>query len=72
MSDNSPLSRPTNASVPRSSDIAINCNEELSPDVMGYLRNGLAQNTRRAYAADLSHFETWGGTVPASEAMVAN
>lgn len=39
--------------------------------VAAYVSNGLAENTKRAYAADLRHFKRWGGCVPATPAMVA-
>lgn len=85
-SDNSPLSKPKNANASYDNNFATGCiddtrfnghnladrNEEVSEEVLGYLKNGLAENTRRAYAADLRHFEEWGGVIPASEAMVAN
>jgi hypothetical protein len=32
----------------------------------------LAENTKRAYAADLAHFEAWGGSIPASDVTVAS
>lgn len=39
--------------------------------VASYVSNGLAENTKRAYAADMRHFKRWGGCVPAPPAMVA-
>src|SRR5271165_729694 len=39
--------------------------------VEAYVRAGVAPATRRAYRADLDHFEAWGGTVPATNDMVA-
>lgn len=36
----------------------------LDPLVAEYLLAARADNTRRAYAADLVHFETWGGEIP--------
>ncbi|WP_246231735.1 site-specific integrase [Sinorhizobium alkalisoli] len=36
-----------------------------------YIASSLSDNTRRAYAADLSHFEAWGGSVPAGDITVA-
>lgn len=37
-----------------------------------YLENALSANTRKAYRADMEHFRTWGGIVPASpEAITA-
>lgn len=43
----------------------------LSPEVSSYLRASLADNSRRAYRADLNHFAAWGGTVPAAPETVA-
>ena len=40
--------------------------------VAGYVRDSVAENTRRAYLSDLSHFERWGGSVPASANFVAS
>lgn len=36
-----------------------------------YLRAAYAENTRRAYAADLKHFIGWGGTIPSSPHEIA-
>jgi hypothetical protein len=33
---------------------------------------GIAPATQRAYRADLDHFEAYGGTLPATDAHVAN
>lgn len=43
----------------------------LPPLVATYVDQSLSENTKRAYAADLAHFEAWGGCVPATDAMVA-
>jgi integrase len=45
---------------------------ELSPEVLDYVRDSRATNTRRAYASDLQHFMAWGGTIPASPEQVAS
>jgi integrase len=45
---------------------------ELSPEVLGYVRDSRAINTRRAYTSDLQHFMAWGGTIPASPEQVAS
>ncbi|PBB34336.1 site-specific integrase [Mesorhizobium sp. WSM3882] len=50
----------------------INFTTELSEKVAGYVEQGLAENTKRAYAADLAHFEEWGGRIPATDATVAS
>jgi integrase family protein with SAM-like domain len=39
--------------------------------VARYVRDSLAENTRRAYLSDLRHFEAWGGSLPASPATIA-
>ena len=39
--------------------------------VEAYVRAGVAPAIRRAYRADLDHFEAWGGTIPATEDMLA-
>jgi hypothetical protein len=51
---------------------AINRTTDLSDDVAGYVRDSLAENTRRAYLSDLAHFEGWGGCIPASDTMIAS
>jgi integrase len=43
----------------------------LSACVARYVEQGLAVNTQRAYTADLTHFEAWGGSIPASDQTVA-
>ena|SRR5438477_12656302 len=64
--DNSYLSRPK-LSLHGST---INCTD-LPEAVAGYVRDSLAENTRRAYQSDLRHFESWGGPLPASAEIVA-
>ena len=66
-SDNSYLSRPKPALVPSN---AVDCTE-LPEAVASYVRDSLAENTRRAYQGDLRHFELWGGSLPASPETVA-
>jgi integrase len=36
-----------------------------------YVQAGIAPATQRAYRADLDHFEAWGGTIPATDDMLA-
>jgi integrase len=43
----------------------------LPQAVASYVRDSLAENTRRAYQSDLRHFEVWGGSLPASPETVA-
>ncbi len=45
---------------------------ELSPTVRAYVREAISANTRAAYQSDLRHFLGWGGTLPASDAMLAD
>ena len=49
----------------------ININKHLPPDVGRYVRDSLAENSRRAYLSDLGEFERWGGSIPASAETVA-
>jgi integrase len=45
--------------------------DPLTGAVEAYVRAGIAPATRRAYRADIDHFEAWGGTIPATDDMVA-
>jgi integrase len=47
------------------------CTEALGAEVAAYVQAGIAPATKRAYRADLNHFEAWGGTIPATDAEVA-
>jgi integrase len=49
----------------------INIIEGLPAEVEAYVRDSLAENTRRAYLSDLGEFERWGGSIPASAETVA-
>jgi site-specific recombinase XerD len=66
-SDNYYLSRPNPGLVHGS---AVD-GTDLAEAVAGYVRDSLAENTRRAYQSDLRHFELWGGSLPASPETVA-
>jgi site-specific recombinase XerD len=66
-SDNIHLSRPKPVLV---HDSAGDC-RDLSKAVASYIRDSLAENTRRAYQSDLRQFEVWGGSLPASAKTVA-
>lgn len=70
-SDNLHLSRPyfEGENVHLSADV---CTRHLPQKVAGYVADSLAESTRRAYLSDLSHFESWGGGVPASPAIIAS
>src|SRR5262245_39222822 len=68
--DNPSLSRPI--TDPLSGG---DCHQLHSPplaSVAAYVRGSLAENTRNAYAADLAHFEGWGGSMPASDQLIAS
>ena len=60
------LQRPT-----RMLACAGTCTETLRAEVEAYVQAGIAPATMRAYRADLNHFEAWGGTIPATDALVA-
>lgn len=40
--------------------------------VASYVRDSLAENSRRAYLSDIAQFEAWGGSIPASPEVVAS
>ncbi|MFC1672599.1 site-specific integrase [Pseudomonadota bacterium] len=44
-----------------------NCTEV----VRDYVRQSVSENTRRAYRSDLAHFTDWGGSIPATDVMIA-
>jgi site-specific recombinase XerD len=50
---------------------AVHCGSLPVNLVEAYIRAGVAPATRRAYRADLDHFEAWGGTILATDDMVA-
>lgn len=45
--------------------------DKCDASVRQYIEAALADNTLRAYRADLKHFITWGGAIPASPEQVA-
>jgi len=51
---------------PESSDL------EPSSIVREYVRDSISENTKRAYRSDLRHFRDWGGTIPATDVMLAD
>jgi len=63
--DNIHLSRPTKTA---SNGDAVQCR----PTASDYVRASVADNTRRAYRSDLKHFLDWGGTLPATDVLVAD
>jgi len=50
---------------------AIDCNYTLRAEVETYVQAGIAPATKRAYRADLDHFQAWGGQLPASDGLLA-
>lgn len=66
-SDNPSLSEPKTKPPVVDLHSQIGC----SDPVRSYLRKSVSENTRRAYRADITHFISWGGTLPASDKMVA-
>ena len=46
-------------------------NDQCDASVRKYLDAALADNTLRAYRADLKHFIAWGGAIPATSEQVA-
>jgi integrase len=69
--DNTLLSRPTLAWEGVSHFSAISFPGDFPAAVTGYIRDSLAENSRRAYLSDLAQFESWGGTIPATPETVA-
>ena len=53
--------------VGRGSDVE----QHEHPGVASYVRAAVSENTRRAYRSDLEHFLDWGGSLPATDIMVA-
>jgi hypothetical protein len=57
--------------------IAINCNSEgqvlqgLSTTIRDFVSNSIAENTKRAYAADLAHYAASGRFIPSLPQAVA-
>lgn len=43
----------------------------LTESVSKYIHAALAENTRKGYQSDLSHFLSWGGSIPASAEQVS-
>jgi integrase len=69
--DNLLLSRPKNdaeTTLDRTTVIGI---PTVSETVADYIRESLAPNSRTAYLSDLSHFERWGGQIPATPESIA-
>ena len=70
--DNTHLSRLTKAAEWGPLGIyEINFNNP-SKQVAEYVEQGLSNSSKRAYSSDLTHFEAWGGTIPASDSVIAS
>lgn len=69
--DNLHLSRPKMCDMSTSSPSAIDCKSPVLERVAGYVSNSVAENTRRAYLSDLTHFRRWGGPLRANAETVA-
>lgn len=46
-------------------------NHLLPENVRQFVCNSISHNTRRAYRADLAHFQHWGGAIPTISSVVA-
>lgn len=71
-SDNTHLSEVKNR--PAAQTFAHMCNGSVTSQhdrVAELLRKSTAENTRRAYKADLKHFSEWGGSIPCSPETLA-
>ena len=51
---------------------AGSCTNQLADRVSTLVENSISDNTRRAYRADLAHWQAWGGQLPADPAVVAS
>src|SRR5450830_1853145 len=63
------LSRPINGDLAHFRDNNFTSWERKT--VSDYVRESLAENTRKAYVSDLAHFESWGGRIPAAPETIA-
>lgn len=68
--DNSLLSEPKNTLIWQAASNDINC-ATADQRVEDLVRKSISPATLKAYRADLAHFQEWGGTIPATDAMVA-
>src|SRR3954447_5942368 len=69
--DNPPLSQPKMAEKIDARKFAATCTDDAIVAIADLVRESLAPNTRAAYLSDLSHFESWGGRIPAEPEAVA-
>jgi integrase len=70
-SDNPLLPRPKSVEKTDARPSAIVCKNDAAGTIADLVRESLAPNTRSAYLADLAHFESWGGQIPAEPESVA-
>ena len=81
ISDNTQLSQTKTGlqCVGANGRFAVNCtsdspcqtsHHDLTDEASDLLAHAIAANTERAYHSDLRHFRDWGGTLPASAAMI--
>lgn len=81
LQDNPQLTRANQSDFekPQGEQFAVNCNvdtflpaqrEALTDEASDLLRHSLSPATERALRGDLAHFQTWGGSVPATPAKV--
>lgn len=77
-----PYPRPTNSRVEQYRAVSgnklklvrpseVNFINDLPDEILAYVEKSIAEGTRRVYLCDLAHFHAWGGTVPASDRMIA-
>ena len=66
-SDNLQLSRPKNTEAL----VGFSGDRDISSSVRKYLGEAISENTKRAYRSDLDHFLSWGGSIPATDVLVA-
>jgi integrase len=65
-SDNTPFSEPTKGQNQQQTAV-----QAVDETVAGYLRESLADSSKKAYRSDLAHFIAWGGIIPTTPEAVA-
>lgn len=63
---------PSGAQIPARKSPCNRLHEAADSRIAAFIRASLADNTRRAYAADLRHFLDWGGRIPATPRLIAS
>jgi hypothetical protein len=85
-SDHNHISETRKVDIQANADIAIDCknagsvaspigpvrSDMLTASVADFIKNSIAENTRRANQFDLAHFEAWGGRIPSAPELVAS